>query len=195
MTRKLLSAAGVTGLLAATAVLGPVTAANAAPLVCEPGYKSAKWTNVSQKWVITHAKQISIASGSTGTHSKTATYRTTVSSGREVTAGVNYSANWVISSLDANVSGTLTRAGEKTKETSETITFNFNQPGTYAIFSGVKKVTGYYSAKTCNSRGTGWVNAGYGKGQSWSVEAEGAVKCSERPAAGSAKRAAKDGYC
>ncbi|MFM9609875.1 hypothetical protein ACSCBZ_03440 [Streptomyces niveiscabiei] len=195
MKKKLLSVAGVTGFVAATVVLGPATAANAAPLVCEPGYKSAKWTSVSQSWVITHAKQISIAAGTTGTHSKTATLRATVTSGREITTGVSYSASWVISSLDANVSGTLSRAGEKTKETSETITFNFNQPGTYAIFSGVKKVSGYYSAKTCNSRGTGWGSVGYGKARSWSVEAEGAVKCTENPAAGTAKRAAKNGYC
>ncbi|GAQ59034.1 hypothetical protein [Streptomyces acidiscabies] len=193
--KKLLSVAGITGFVAATVVLGPATAANAAPLVCEPGYKSAKWTSVSQGWVITHAKQVSIAADSTGTYSKTATYRKTVTSGREITTGVNYSASWVISSLDANVSGTLTRAGEKTKETSETITFNFNRPGTYAIFSGVKSVTGYYTAKTCNSRGTGWGSVGYGKGHSWSVDAEGAVKCTENPAAGTAKRAAKNGYC
>jgi len=195
MTRKLLSAAGITGLLAATAVLGPATAANAAPQVCEPGYKSATWSNVSQGWVITHAKQIPIAQGSTGTRSYSATYRDTVTSGREITAGANYSASWVISSLDASVSAKLTRAGEKTRETNETVTYNFNQPGTYVVFSGVKKITGYYSAKTCDSRGTGWLNVGYGKAESWSVEAEGAVNCAERPAAGTSKRAAKAGYC
>ncbi|MFB7459283.1 MULTISPECIES: hypothetical protein [unclassified Streptomyces] len=44
-------------------------------------------------------------------------------SGREVTAGAGYSAGWVISSMDAHVSGTLSKAGEKTKETSESVTY------------------------------------------------------------------------
>ncbi|MFJ2731224.1 hypothetical protein [Streptomyces sp. NPDC087317] len=91
-------------------------------------------------------------------------------SGREVTAGAGYSAGWVISSMDAHASGTLSKAGEK--------------PGTYVVFSGVKKASGYYKAKTCNS-----------KAHSWNVQAEGAVKCSEKPKSGTVKLAAKKGYC
>ncbi|MEV5435544.1 hypothetical protein AB0K80_05850 [Streptomyces sp. NPDC052682] len=185
-------AAGVAA--ASIVTLGPVTAASAAPTVCEPGYKHATWTDLSQGWVITHAKQINIPADGTGTHTKSATYRHTVSSGREVTAGASYSASWVISSMDANVSGTLTRAGEKTKETSESVTVNFNKPGTYVVFAGVKKASGYYKAKTCNSNGTGWTRKGYGKARSWNVQTEGAVKCTEKPKKGTAKRAAK-AYC
>lgn len=195
LSKKLVSVAAATGLAAASVVLlGPVTSASAAPIVCEPGYKSATWTDLSGGWVVTHAKQINIPSGGTGTYSKTATYRRTVTSGREVTAGGSYSASWVISSMDAHVSGTLSKAGEKTKETSESVTYNFNKPGTYVVFSGVKKASGYYKAKTCNSHGTGWGNVGYGKAHSWNVQAEGAVKCSERPKSGTIKKAAK-AYC
>ncbi|MFJ2826323.1 hypothetical protein ACIPC1_01700 [Streptomyces sp. NPDC087263] len=149
---------------------------------------------MSKKWVITHAKQLSIPSGGTGTLTKSATYRKTESSGREVTAGASYSASWVISSMDAQVSGTLTKAGEKTKEKSESVTYNFNKSGVYVVFSGVKKASGYYTAKTCNSSGTGWTKSGSGKARSWNIQGEGAVKCTEAPAAGTAKRAAK-AYC
>ncbi|MFJ9121060.1 hypothetical protein ACIRJO_36715 [Streptomyces sp. NPDC102394] len=194
MSKRLMSIAAVTGLAAASVVLGPVAAANAAPTVCEPGHKSATWSDMSKGWVITHAKQYSIPSGGTGTLTKTATYRKTVTSGREVTAGASYSAAWTISSMDAHVDGTLTKAGEKTTERSESVTYNFNKPGTYVVFSGVKKAQGYYKAKTCNSHGTGWYNVGYGKAHSWNIEAEGAVKCTERPASGTAKKAAKS-YC
>ncbi|MFJ4277737.1 hypothetical protein [Streptomyces massasporeus] len=190
-----MSIAAVTGLTVASVVLGPVTVASAAPIVCEPGYKHATWSQVSKKWKVTHAKQINIPAGSTGTHSKSATYRSTATSGREVTAGASYSAAWVISSLDANVAGTLSKAGEKTKESNETVTVNFNKTGTYVIFSGTKKVSGNYKAKTCNSRGTGWTKTGYGKARSWIVPAEGGVKCTEKPKKGTIKRAAKDGYC
>lgn len=194
MGKRLISIAAVTGFAAASVALGPVTAASASPLVCEPGYKSATWSDMSKGWVITHAKQYNIPADGTGTLTKTATYRKTVTSGREVTAGASYSASWTISSMDAHVEGTLTKAGEKTKESSESVTYNFNKPGTYVVFTGVKKAQGYYKAKTCNSQGTGWHNVGYGKGHSWNIDAEGAVKCSERPAAGTAKKAAK-AYC
>ncbi|MEU1185162.1 hypothetical protein ABZ464_47670 [Streptomyces sp. NPDC005820] len=196
MNKKFMSIAAATGLATASiVVLGPVSAANAVPTVCEPGYKSATWTNLSSGWIVTHAKQINIPASSTGTYTKTATYRKTVTSGREVTAGGSYSASWVISSMDAHVSGTLTKAGEKTKETSESVTYNFNKPGAYVVFSGVKKASGYYKAKTCNARGTGWTKVGYGKAHSWNIQAEGAVKCTERPASGTVKLAAKRGYC
>ena len=178
----LTSMAVATGLATASiVVLGPVTAASAAPIVCEPGYKSATWTDMSKGWVITHARQIGIPSGGTGSLTKSATYRKTVSSGREITSGASYSASWVISSMDAHVSGTLTKAGEKTSERSESVTYNFNKPGTYVVFSGVKKASGYYKAKTCNSNGTGFTKTGYGKARSWNVQGEGAVKCTESP--------------
>ncbi len=195
MSKRFLSTVVVTGMAAASFVaLGPVGAASAAPLVCEPGYKSASWTSLDSGWVITHAKQINIPKSGTGSYTKTATYRKTVSSGREVTAGASYSANWVISSMDAHVSGTLSEAGEKTKEKSESVTYNFNKPGVYVVFSGVKKASGYYTAKTCNSKGTGFGKKGYGQARSWNVQAEGAVKCTEAPEKGTAKRAAK-AYC
>ncbi|MFF7903495.1 hypothetical protein ACFZCV_32765 [Streptomyces sp. NPDC007920] len=72
--------------------------------------------------------------------------------------------------MDAHVSGTLTKAGEKAKETSESVTHNFNKPGTYVVFSGVKKASGYGKAKTCNSSGTGWSKEGHGKAHSWGRE-------------------------
>jgi hypothetical protein len=195
LSKRLISIAAVTGVAVTSVVLGPVTTAGAAPIVCEPGYKHGTWTQVSKAWKITHAKQINIPSGGTGSHTKTALYRDTVTSGREVTAGASYSASWVISSLDANVSGTLSKAGEKTKEKNETVTVNFNKPGTYVVFAGVKRVSGNYKAKTCNSHGTGWTKTGYGKARSWTVPAEGAVKCTEKPKKGTIKRAAKNGYC
>jgi hypothetical protein len=195
VSKRIVSVAAAAGIAAASIVLGPVTAASARPVVCEPGYKSATWTDLSSAWVITHAKQINIPKDGTGTYTKSVTYRKTVSSGREVTAGASYSASWVISSMDAHVSGTLSKAGEKTKETSESVQYNFNKPGTYVVFSGVKKASGYYTAKTCTSNGTGWTKKGYGKARSWNVQAEGAVKCTEKPASGTVKRAAKNGYC
>lgn len=195
MSKRFLSTVVATGVAAVSlVVLGPAGPAGAAPVICEPGHKSASWTSLSKGWVITHAKQINIPKHGTGSYTKTATYRKTVSSGREVTGGASYSANWVISSMDAHVSGTLSKAGEKTKEKSESVTFNFNKPGVYVVFSGVKKASGYYTAKTCNGNGTGFGHKGYGKARSWSVQAEGAVKCTEKPKKGTAKRAAK-AYC
>ncbi|MEO3976549.1 hypothetical protein [Streptomyces sp. CAU 1734] len=195
MNRRILAALLASGLAASTlAVAGPVSGAAAAPVVCEPGYKHAKWTSRKHSWVITHARQINIPQHGTGTFTKSATYQTSVSSSREITAGASYSASWVISSLDAHVSGTLAKAGEKTKARSESVTVNFNKPGTYVVFSGVKRASGYYAAKTCNARGTGWGKTGHGKARSWNVNAEGGVKCTEKPAKGTAKRAAK-AYC
>ncbi|WP_371662389.1 hypothetical protein [Streptomyces sp. NBC_00280] len=195
MSKKLVAVAAAAGIAMATVVLGPVSAASAAPVICEPGYKSAKWTQLSSTWVVTHAKQINIAQDSTGTFTKSAVYRTSVTAGREVTAGASYSASWVISSMDAHVSGTLSKSGEKTSERSESVTYNFNKPGTYVVFSGVKRASGYWTAKTCNSAGTAFGKEGAGKARSWNVQAEGAVKCTENPSAGTIKRSAKNGYC
>ena len=111
-----------------------------------------------------------------------------------MTAGAGYWASWVIPSVDAHVSGTLAKTGERTSETSESVTYNFNEPGSCVVFSGVKKASGWYDAKTCNDGGTGVTNKGSGKAHSWNVQAVGAAKCSEIPRAGTAKRAAK-AYC
>ncbi|WP_411081815.1 hypothetical protein [Streptomyces sp. cmx-18-6] len=195
MSKRFLSTVVATGVAAASFVaLGPAGAASAAPVICEPGYKSATWSSLKSGWVITHAKQINIPKSGTGSYTKTATYRKTVTSGREGTAGVSYSGNWVISSLDVHVSGTLSKFKEKTKEKSESVTFNFNKPGVYVVFSGVKQASGHYKARTCNSRGTGFGKTGWGKARSWSIQAEGAVKCTEKPKKGTAKKAAKS-YC
>ncbi|WP_371547742.1 hypothetical protein OG266_20800 [Streptomyces sp. NBC_00554] len=194
MNKRLTATMATTGIAALLMVGLPAGVASAAPIICEPGYKHATWTSLSSAWVITHAKQINIPQDGTGKYTKSATYRSTVSSGREITAGASYSAQWVISSMDAHVSGTLTKAGEKTKETSESVEFNFNKSGTYVVFSGVKKASGYWEAKTCNGSGTGYGKKAYGKARSWSVQTEGGVKCTEAPARGTAKKAAK-AYC
>ncbi|MEV7233982.1 hypothetical protein AB0N06_08305 [Streptomyces sp. NPDC051020] len=73
------------------------------------------------------------------------------------------SASWVVSSLDVNVSGTPAKAGEKTGEKSESVTLNLNKSGTCVAFHAAYKASGYYKAKTCNGRRTGFSTMGYGK--------------------------------
>lgn len=54
MSKRFLSTVVATGVAAVSFVaLGPAGAAGAAPLVCEPGYKSASWTSLDKSWVIT----------------------------------------------------------------------------------------------------------------------------------------------
>lgn len=191
MGKRLSATTAVTGLLASLLVGAAASTASAAPLVCEPGYKSATWTSVKRDWKITHANAYVVPSGGTLSRTVSVTRRSEETSSREVTAGVNYSAQWVVSSLDVSVSGTLAKAGTKTNESTESITLNLNKSGAYVAFSGIYRASGYYSAKTCNSRGTGFINQGSGKARSWSKTAEGAIKCTESTGAGTVQRAAK----
>ncbi|GHA81313.1 MULTISPECIES: hypothetical protein [Streptomyces] len=188
MRMRLVAMMTVSGVAAS---LLTASAAQAAPIVCEPGYKHGAWTSVKRGWKITHAKGYVVPTGGTLSRTVSVTKRAVVTSSREITAGVSYSAAWVVSSLDVNVSGTLAKAGEKTKEKTESVTLNLNKSGTYVAFSGAYTAQGYYKAKTCNSKGTGFTKVGYGKARSWSKTAEGAIKCSQSTKAGSVQRAAK----
>ncbi|WP_393060268.1 hypothetical protein [Streptomyces sp. LN549] len=194
MGRKFVAAMAASGLAASVLVGVGASSASAQPLVCEPGYKHGAWTTVKRAWTVTHARPYVVPKGTTLSQTVSVTRQHVETSSREITAGAGYSASWVVSSLDVNVSGTLAKAGEKTREKSESVTLNLNKPGEYVAFHAVYKASGYYKAKTCNTRGTGWGKVGYGKARSWSKTAEGAINCATKTKAGTVQRAVK-GWC
>lgn len=184
-----------TGVAAAVVVGGPVTAASAGPLVCEPGKRSANWSQKDAKWIMTHGDQIGIPRGGSGSRTTTVSHHTTITSKRTVEGKVKYRAGFILTSMNGEFKGKVAEAGKKTKRGRVELRLNFDTPGTYAAYKGVKRVKARYHAKTCNSNGSGFNRHGYGKARSWTVPAEGAVKCNQKTKKGSAMRAAKKKFC
>lgn len=193
MNGRLACLAAAAGLATTAAVLGPVTAANAQPLSCEPGAKSVAWTNLNHKYVITHATKIKVTAPRTTTVKPA--YRQTLTAGSELTSGTNYSASWLLTSLDRHFPGTLSKAGTKTtKPAKSAVTLHAETAGNYVAYNGVKWASGYWAAKTCNSGGTGFTKNGKGVASSWYGDVKGSVKCGAVTAPESAAAAAAR-YC
>ncbi|MEU8476170.1 RICIN domain-containing protein [Streptomyces hygroscopicus] len=143
---------------------------------------------------ITHFKGWYVTEGTTGTHTVNTTTQTTIS----VSVGLNGNVEGsfaietlgkVGASLGLNVQVTYT----STSSVSDSITWNFGQPGYYGLYKGTKKVTGTYGSLNCNrvQQGDGsyalkWVKGpDSGSYTTYTTLEEGAVRCEDKVPANS----------
>lgn len=165
-----------------------------APVICEVGSKTVRFSSHVKSNVITHKKKVSIPDGATGQRSITTAME------RQVTASVTFnqsatvSADIVIASLEGTTGLSLAANLAVTSSSTQTFTMNFNKPGTYVVFDGVETASGNWVGSKCNSNGTAILNAGTGKANSWAIGHEGAINCASSYKAGSMQAKAKE-FC
>ncbi|MFD7668395.1 hypothetical protein [Streptomyces sp. NPDC059788] len=150
-----------------------------------------KTTEVSP--TITHFKGWYVTEGTTGKHSVTTSTQTTitVSVGLEekIEGGFGTEAlGKAGASLGLNVKLEYT----STSTESNTVEWNFGQPGYYGVYKGTKKVTGTYASLNCNrvQQGGGWAlkwieGPDGGNFTTYTTLEEGAVRCQDKVPAGS----------
>jgi hypothetical protein len=185
----------------ATAAMGlsapPATAAPTSTTALRPGdnctaadlgtrHPYIKTTEVVPE--ITHFKGWYVTQGSTGNQNVTTSTQTTIT----VAVGLNgnVQGNFPVEAL-GTVGATLGLNVQvnysSTSSESNTVTWNFAQPGYYGVYKGTKKVTGTYGSLNCNrvqQSGGGWAlkwveGGGSGSFTTYTTLEEGAVRCED----------------
>ncbi|MFF7725868.1 hypothetical protein [Streptomyces sp. NPDC008001] len=202
-----LTVTAASALAAITAVAGPAAAQGATPAVGASAVQAGqsctaadlgkrhpfiKSTEVAP--TITHFKGWYVTEGTTGSHSVSTNTQTSIS----VSVGLNgniqgsfgsEALGMVGASLGLNVQVTYS----STSSVSDTVNWNFNQPGYYGVYKGTKKVTGTYGSLNCNRvlQGDGswalkWIEgADTGSYTTYTALEEGAVRCQDKVPANS----------
>ncbi|MFI8178980.1 hypothetical protein OG539_26765 [Actinacidiphila glaucinigra] len=192
---KIRSALALAALAGSLLAAVPAGSAGAAEPICNPGKHRFTWTDVSKQWVVTHKAQIENYTGGTASRTYTAKKITKVAASVKATVGAKVGANIAIASIEEHVDLELQLSGEHTRESSVSVSYKFTKDGDYIIYSGTRKVSGYYTYWRCD-RGTKWVKTGqYGKTQSWTLEVDGGVRCTAKPGKSTLAYAVKKKYC
>ncbi|MCZ1013073.1 hypothetical protein [Streptomyces noursei] len=191
------------GLTASPAAAAPATTAAAAGDGPEAGQSCTaadlgtrhpyiKSSEVSP--TITHFKGWYVTEGTTGTHTVNTNTQTTISVSVGLTGNVEggfaiETLGKVGASLGLNVQVNYT----STSSVSDSVTWNFHQPGYYGLYKGTKKVTGTYGSLNCNrvkqddgSWALKWIKgADTGSYTTYTTLEEGAVRCEDKVPANS----------
>ncbi|EPH43871.1 hypothetical protein STRAU_3074 [Streptomyces aurantiacus JA 4570] len=158
-----------------------------------------KTTEVSP--TITHFKGWYVTEGTTGNQTVTTSTQTTIS----VSVGLNGNVEGgfaveTLGKVGASLGLNVKVDYSSTSSESNSVTWNFNQPGYYGVYKGTKKVTGTYGSLNCNrvQQGSGswalkWIEGpGGGSFTTYTTLEEGAVRCQDEVPAGSIMAKAQD---
>ncbi|MEU1378200.1 hypothetical protein ABZ442_31810 [Streptomyces triculaminicus] len=150
---------------------------------------------------ITHFKGWYVTQGSTGSHTVTTSTQTTIS----VSVGLNGTVQGsfaveALASVGASLGLNVQVNYSSTSSESNSITWNFFEPGYYGLYKGTKKVTGTYGSLNCNrvqqndgSWALKWIEgADTGSYTTYTALEEGAVRCEDKVPANSIMRKAQD---
>lgn len=177
---RLAALAATVGVAASLLSAVPAAAAPSGPMICDSGSMALKWSSVSKKWVVTHAQMVENFTDGPVTKKVSAKKVNTVRSQVEKQGGGSVGADFAIVKLGVEVKVHLQKNKRVTNQRSESIKYKLTRKGAYVLYSGTKKVSGYYTAYRCDG-GTKWIKTGqYGKAQSWTVPVEGGVRCKTR---------------
>ncbi|MFK0259376.1 hypothetical protein [Streptomyces sp. NPDC090445] len=151
-----------------------------------------KTTEVSP--TITHFKGWYVTEGTTGSQTISTSTQTTIS----VSVGLNGNdqgsfAVETLGTVGASLGLNVQVNYSSTSSASNSVTWNFSQPGYYGVYKGTKKVTGTYGSLNCNrvqQDGGSWVlkwieGPGSGSFTTYTTLEEGAVRCQDMVPAGS----------
>ncbi|WP_162793227.1 hypothetical protein [Streptomyces globosus] len=150
---------------------------------------------------ITHFKGWYVTQGSTGSHTVTTSTQTTIS----VSVGLNGSvqgsfAVQALGSVGASLGLNVQVNYASTSSESNSVSWNFFEPGYYGLYKGTKKVTGTYGSLNCNriQQGDGswalkWTEGpDSGSYTTYTALEEGAVRCEDKVPANSIMAKAQD---
>ncbi|MEV7427229.1 MULTISPECIES: hypothetical protein [unclassified Streptomyces] len=186
----------LSGAAVSLAFAGPAVAAPAGnDPMCNPGSNKLTWSSTSKPWLVTHRKVVENYTGGTATKTFSAQKVSEVTASVTATAGTKVSGKVGIASLEANLGLELKAEKKKTNTKAESISYTLSKNGTYVLYAGTKKATGYYTQYRCD-RGTKWIKTGrYGKVVSWTVPTEGGLRCGTTPPKASLAATVKKKYC
>ncbi|WP_232383288.1 hypothetical protein [Actinomadura violacea] len=150
---------------------------------------------------ITHFTGWYVTQGTTGTQTVTTTTQTTIS----VSVGFNGSvqgsfATEALGMVGASAGLNVQVNYSSTSTASQSITWNFREPGYYGLYKGTKKVTGTYGSLNCNrvqqddgSWALKWIEGpDSGSYTTYTTLQEGAVRCEDQVPANSIMRKAQE---
>lgn len=150
---------------------------------------------------ITHFKGWYITEGTTGSHTISTNTQTTIS----VSVGFNGNVQGsfaveALGSVGASLGLHVQVYYTSTSSESNTVSWNFSQPGYYGVYKGTKKVTGTYGSLNCNrvDQGDGeyalqWVKGpASGSYTTYTTLEEGVVRCEDNVPPTSIMRKAQD---
>ncbi|MER8071147.1 hypothetical protein ABTZ59_22920 [Streptomyces sp. NPDC094034] len=195
---------------AMTLVASPAAAAPTNTTAAQPGdtctaadlgtrHPYIKTTEVSP--TITHFKGWYVTEGATGNQTITTSTQTTISVSVGLNGGVEGSfAVETLGTVGASLGLSVKVDYSSTSTESNSVTWNFSQPGYYGVYKGTKKVTGTYGSLNCNrvQQGDGswalkWIEgSGSGSFTTYTTLEEGAVRCEDKVPAGSIMAKAQD---
>ncbi|KWT58674.1 hypothetical protein ADL21_28390 [Streptomyces albus subsp. albus] len=143
---------------------------------------------------ITHFKGWYVTQGSTGSHTVTTNTQTTIS----VSVGLNGTVQGsfaveALGSVGASLGLNVQVNYSSTSSESNSVSWNFFEPGYYGLYKGTKKVTGTYGSLNCNriQQGDGswalkWTEGpDTGNYTTYTALEEGAVRCEDKVPANS----------
>ncbi|MCY0923797.1 hypothetical protein OS965_37655 [Streptomyces sp. H27-G5] len=143
---------------------------------------------------ITHFKGWYVTQGSTGSHTVTTSTQTTIS----VSVGLNGTVQGsfaveALGSVGASLGLNVQVNYSSTSSESNSVSWNFFEPGYYGLYKGTKKVTGTYGSLNCNriQQGDGswalkWTEGpDSGSYTTYTALEEGAVRCEDKVPANS----------
>lgn len=148
---------------------------------------------------LTHFKAYNVAPGTTGQQivKLTLTERISVTLMSETSVTGEFSFLF-FTKVTAAAKFAVTKVTESTSNQEETITWNFNQPGYYGFYKGVRKVTGRMSTLNCarvvlpnSTVVTQWVVRPGGNYTTWGRPEEGVVRCEDVVPEGTVRRTAQ----
>lgn len=158
-----------------------------------------KTTEVSP--TITHFKGWYVTEGTTGNQTVSTSMQTTISVSVGLNGNVESSfAVETLGKVGASLGLNVKVDYSSTSSVSNSVTWNFSQPGYYGVYKGTKKVTGTYGSLNCNrvQQGDGswaleWIEgSGSGSFTTYTTLEEGAVRCQDSVPAGSITAKAQD---
>ena len=150
---------------------------------------------------ITHFKAYYVTAGSTGTQTVQLTYQqqltVTVLSETTINVGFNFGVSF-LSKVESTTHFAVTKVTMSTTIEQRTMVWNFTQPGYYAVYTGMHKVTGQMSALQCHrvqkadgTWATEWNRRTTGTYTSWGRDQEGAIRCEDMVPANTVMRLAQ----
>jgi hypothetical protein len=148
---------------------------------------------------ITHFKGYYVTTGTTGQQvvQLVVSEVITVTVLRETTITVGFGLQ-VLTKVEASAHFSVTKQTATTNTETRTLTWNFNQPGYYGVYSGTSKVTGPMSALQCNrvakpdgTWATEWIRRDTGTFTTWGRDQEGVIRCEDTVPENTIMRAAQ----
>ncbi|MGY3676927.1 hypothetical protein ACVWXU_000550 [Streptomyces sp. TE33382] len=187
-----------TGLAASPAAAAPTNATAPRPgdtcTAADLGTRHPYIKSTEVSPTITHFKGWYVTEGTTGNHTVTTNTETTIT----VSVGLNGKIEGTfpvetLKSAGASLGLDVKVEYSSTSSESNSVVWNFNQPGYYGVYKGTKKVTGTYASLNCNrsQQGDGswalkWTEGpGSGSFTTYTTLEEGAVRCQDTVPAGS----------